>query len=629
MTGADDWSAEDTGTAVQSAGLGAWWWDPGTQTVGLNRAAARLLGCARVDPHDLQEFLGLVHAGDRAGVTRALQDGARTGQAFDVDFRTIHPTAAVGWIRARGRGAATPAPRVYGILIDVDQRKAAEEANSRLAAIVMSSDDAIIAKTLDGIVTDWNRGAETVFGYTAEEMVGRPISLLLPPGQVNETVRILQQIRRDERVEHYETRRRRKDGRIIDVSITVSPVYDGDGRLLGASKVARDITRAKQADADLREREARLQSVLETVPDAMIVIDQIGTIQSFSQAAERSFGYTAGECIGLNVRMLMPEPDRGQHDGYLRNYMTTGVKKIIGIGRISLGRRKDGTTFPIEILIGEVPGWTGSDADQRLFIGFIRDLTEREFARRQLQDLQAELVHMSRLTAMGEMASTLAHELNQPLTAIASYLKGMHRLLARDASPAPDMLRGAVDEAAGQALRAGQIIRRLRDFVARGETDRHVESLARLIEEASALALVGIAATGVHSSLLMPADNIRVLVDRIQIQQVIVNLVRNAIEAMQDCDRRALTISTAPRDADTVEIAVGDTGTGLSAEAAANLFRPFHSTKPQGLGVGLSISRTIVEAHGGRLWAEPNPGGGTVFRMTLRLFQATEAMDGS
>jgi two-component system, LuxR family, sensor kinase FixL len=492
-------------------------------------------------------------------------------------------------------------------------------AKARLAAIVSSSDDAIIGKTLDGIVTDWNEAAETIFGYSAPEIIGKPIMLLFPPGLEDEEKQILAKVRAREALRHFETRRRRKDGAIIDVLITVSPILDDGGNLIGISQVARDVTTAKADQLVLREREAHLQSVLDTVPDAMIVIDTRGIMQSFSAAAEKLFGYVAAQVVGHNVSMLMPEPYRSQHDGFLARYMATGERRIIGIGRIVVGQRKDGSTFPMELSVGEM-----RSGDRRFFTGFIRDLTERQETQQRLQDVQAELIFMSRFTALGEMASTLAHELNQPLTAAASYLKGAKRLL--DAGPNDDMsvIAGAIDDAAEQMLRAGQIIKRLREFVARGESARQREDLRKLIEEASALALVGVKQTGTQVSFDFDVATGTVLVDKIQIQQVLLNLMRNAIEAMEGSERREMAVATRALDPETVEVAVIDSGSGIAPEVLAKLFQPFVTTKRQGMGVGLSISRTIVEAHGGRLWAETNPEGGTIFRLTLKRMSGEE-----
>ncbi|MFO1246713.1 MAG: PAS domain S-box protein [Alphaproteobacteria bacterium] len=494
------------------------------------------------------------------------------------------------------------------------------DTEARLAAIISSSEVAILSKTLDGVVTDWNIGAQAIFGYTAEEMIGKPVTLLIPPGLEGEEEAILARIRRDEKVEHFETRRRRKDGAIIDVAVAITPLHDASGRLVGASKVARDITQAKQAHAALLEREAHLQSVLDTVPDAMIVIDTRGIMQSFSAAAEKLFGYRAQEVIGRNVSMLMPEPYAVQHDSYMARYMATGERRIIGIGRLVVGLRKDGSTFPMELAVGEM-----RSGDRRFFTGFVRDITERQQTRQRLQDLQSELIFMSRFTALGEMASTLAHELNQPLTAIASYLNGARRLVERGRPEDGEQIRQALDSAAGQALRAGQIIKRLREFVSRGESERAPEDLRKLIEEASALALVGAKESGVRVSFSFDPRVGPVMVDKIQIQQVVLNLVRNAVEAMQEgSDRRELNISTWAIDGQIAEVAVADTGPGIAPEIMDRLFQPFVTSKRHGMGVGLSISRTIVEAHGGTLTAAAAEGGGTIFRMTLKFMDERE-----
>ncbi len=375
---------------------------------------------------------------------------------------------------------------------------------------------------------------------------------------------------------------------------------------LGATWIGERLRRAGERAAT---REAHLQSIIDTVPEATIVIDDRGLIQSFSAVAERMFGYTAAEALGRNVAFLMPSPDREEHDGYIRRYVETGKRRIIGRDRVVNALRKDETTFPIELTVGEV--WLGK---QRFFTGFVRDLTERLETEARLQALQSELVHVSRLTAMGEMASAIAHEINQPLSAVTNYLNGCRRLLAGE--DRLGTVRKALDSASEQALRAGQIIRRMRDFVSRGESERRVESLSRLVQEAAALALVGAAERGVRVSFEVDPRADLVVADKVQVQQVLVNLIRNAIEAMEDTERRELGIGTQLDDG-MLAVRVDDTGSGISEDIAQRLFQPFATTKATGMGVGLSISRTIIEAHGGQIEALPRPGGGTTFRFTL------------
>jgi two-component system, LuxR family, sensor kinase FixL len=366
---------------------------------------------------------------------------------------------------------------------------------------------------------------------------------------------------------------------------------------------------SRQADT---RSEAHLRSILETVPDAMVVIDERGLILFFSTAAEQMFGYSEQEVLGENVSMLMPSPDRERHDAYLDRYKATGERRIIGIGRVTTARHREGFTFPIELSVGEakVDGTT-------IFTGFIRDLTERQQAELRLQDLQSELAHVSRLSAMGTLATSLAHELNQPLTAVANYVETARDLLHDPDAETLAIVRGALDDAAKQSVRAGQIVRRLRDFISRGESERYIESLPRLINEANALALIGAGEQGIEVEVKLDPAADRVLVDRIQVQQVLLNLIRNSIEAMRESRDRVLTIQTRRQEDGMIRVTVVDTGPGLDETVAAQLFQPFVSTKETGMGLGLSISQTIIEAQGGRIWAEPRHGGGTAFHFTL------------
>jgi two-component system sensor kinase FixL len=399
-----------------------------------------------------------------------------------------------------------------------------------------------------------------------------------------------------------------------DILFNAMFMINGVAVAIIGDRVRRAQNNSALMNSTLRNREAHLKSILDTVPDAMVVIDEHGIVQSFSRAAERLFQHYADEVIGKNVSMLMPAPYRDQHDGFLLRYLQTGEARIIGKGRVVVGARKDGSTFPMELAVGEMH-WR----DQRYFTGFVRDLTARQQTEARLQELQSELIHISRLSAMGEMASTLAHELNQPLSAIANYQTGALFYLDQCKDETAKVLREPLQNAAEQAVRAGEIIRRMRNFVERGETDREAVDLRQLVEEASALALLGAAEAGLRLMLTFAPGVDFVFVDKVQIQQVILNLTRNAIEAMANSERRELILFTEPRDDKTVLIGVTDTGSGIPQDVAAQLFQPFVTSKADGLGVGLSVSRTIIEAHGGRIWVEDNPGGGTAFLFTLPI----------
>lgn len=373
-------------------------------------------------------------------------------------------------------------------------------------------------------------------------------------------------------------------------------------------------TGAETADT-LLEREAHLRSILDTVLDATVVIDAAGTMLSFNASAVRQFGYTVEEVVGHNVSMLMPSPYREQHDAYLARYLTTGERRIIGVDRVVVGRRKDGSTFPMKLAVGEM-----RQGDRVYFTGFIRDLTEREESQAMLDQARSELARLARLNELGEMASTLAHELNQPLSAIANYVQGCRRMLDKLDEEHANRMRGALDEAAKQALRAGDIIRHLREFVIRGETEKGPEDINHLVEEAGALALVGSRERGIKSVFDFGADSSMVVADHVQIQQVLINLMRNAVEAMRDSPRKEIVVRTRQVSPDWLRVEVEDTGPGIADEIAPLLFQPFVTTKPSGMGIGLSISRRIIESHGGELTVTRNAAGGATFAFSLPAF---------
>jgi two-component system sensor kinase FixL len=357
------------------------------------------------------------------------------------------------------------------------------------------------------------------------------------------------------------------------------------------------------------------RALIATAVDGIIVIDEMGLVQVYSDSCERMFGYPAAEIMGRNVSILMPAPYNAEHDGYLARHRQTGERRIIGIGREVPGRRKDGTIFPMYLSVGE-----GLFNGRRIFIGVLHDISERKVNEQRIQELQKELLHAARLTATGQLSAALAHELNQPLTAILNYAGILEELAAQDKGPNGATIRSISARISEQTARAGEIIRRVRGFVAKREPDRSVQDLNPVVQDSVALAFVGAAAdSGIRLQTKLASDLPTVAIDKVQIQQVVMNLVRNAIEAMHACPQRDLAVTTSYDGADFVLVGIADTGPGLAPEVASSLFQPFVTTKETGLGIGLSICRTIVEAHGGRLWMEPNSGGGTVFYFRLPI----------
>lgn len=516
----------------------------------------------------------------------------------------IRASLQAGALAVHRRRAATPADEL-GLLIDG------------------ATNYAIYMLDPEGRITIWNLGAERIKGWTEAEIVGRHVSIFYPPDEVaaGKPQRDLDRARACGRTEE-DSWRVRRDGSEFLASVTITALHDEAGTLRGFGKVIRDITDQKAAEAALARREEHLRSILATVPDAMIVIAETGAIISFSAAAEQLFGQTESDMIGVDVGTLMPQVDRDRYEGPLRAYLASGDARTIGGLHLVTALRRDGTTLPVELAVGET-----MSGGQRIFTGFIRDLSQRRRTELRMQELQSELIHVSRLSAMGTMASTLAHELNQPLTAIANWLETARDLLGAPDSVMLPVLRTALDEAAGQSLRAGQIVRRLRDFTARGDVEQRPERLPPMVREAAALGLIGAREAGVAVTIAFHDEAYAVIADCVQVQQVLVNLIRNAVQAMAGSRARELTIATAPEAEGCVQVTVADTGEGIAAEMQSRLFQAFATDKAGGMGLGLSICRTIIEAHGGRIWATPGPEGGTAFHFTLRR-AAPEDADG-
>ncbi|MGZ5896053.1 MAG: two-component system sensor histidine kinase NtrB [Rhizomicrobium sp.] len=376
------------------------------------------------------------------------------------------------------------------------------------------------------------------------------------------------------------------------------------------------MTAVRQTAGRGAEDNSLFDALIATAVDGIMVIDEKGSVRIYNKACERLFGYEAAEVIGHSIKMLMPAPYHDEHDGYLEHYVSTGEKHIIGIGREVQGRRKDGSIFPMNLSVGE-----GVIRGERIFLGIITDISDRLSRERRILDLQSEMLHVSRLTDMGQVAAGLAHELNQPLTAILNYTNAGLDIADERGD---DELKSVFGKVAEQASRAGNIIRRLRAFIEKRGPNRTDEDITRTIDEAIRLGQINAAERGIKLRVLFEQDLPNVSIDRVQIQQVLINLMKNAAEAMERSDRRELTVTISRVAPELVQVSVADTGPGISDDMTEKLFQPFVTTKAAGMGMGLSICRGIIEAHGGRLWLESNPGGGATFRFNVPVAQDTK-----
>ncbi len=354
------------------------------------------------------------------------------------------------------------------------------------------------------------------------------------------------------------------------------------------------------------------RALLDAAVDAIVVIDHQGRIETFNSAAEAMFEFSAREVLGKNVSLLMPEPYRSEHDGYIRNYLDTGNARIIGIGREAQGQRKSGIVFPIDLSVGEIP-----TADQPRFVGIVRDITERKQSEDEIHQTRERLSQFGRLSTLGEMAASLAHELNQPLTAIATYTQACQRLIESGESDNEEIL-AALKKCNSQAQRAGEVIRRLRQFVKKRDLGRREVNCGDLIRDIAALAEVDARDNRIPMTIDVADGLPKIMVDAVQIQQVILNLIRNGIDAMMGMDQydKGISVSVSELKNDKIKIAVKDHGSGITKEAEEKIFQPFFTTKSSGMGLGLAICRSIIESHGGVLSFTKNPAG-TTFYFTL------------
>jgi PAS domain S-box-containing protein len=488
---------------------------------------------------------------------------------------------------------------------------------AQLAAIVESSDDAIVTaivgKHMNGIIASWNKGAEKIFGYTAAEVIGMPVTILIPPDRLDEETQILERIKRGEQVVHYETMRRRKDGAEIDISLTVLPVLDKFGKVIGASKIARDITKRKQAEEKLRRSEAYLAEG-----------------QRLSHTGSWAWNVSTGDLFWsqehFHIFGLDPEKAKPSYEMFFemvhpedRSILMRGFEKAVNEQSDFEANYRtihpEGTIRHIHSLSHPVSNKSGAVIE---YVGTVIDTTDRKLAEEAARRAQAELAHAARALTLGEMTTSIAHEVNQPLGAIVANGQACLRLLARDARDLEEV-REAVGCMISDAMRASEVIKRIRALLKKNAPEKAPLDINETIQEVIALAAGGLGKNQVLLRTELEADLPPVLGDRIELQQVLLNLILNGCEAMSGVGwrPRELLINSRKSESDKVMVAVRDSGVGIDPPTAERLFDAFFTTKEGGLGLGLSISRTIIEAHGGRLWASSNEDRGATVQFTL------------
>ena len=365
--------------------------------------------------------------------------------------------------------------------------------------------------------------------------------------------------------------------------------------------------------------ESEMRAVLDAAVDAVIIIDGRGLIETFNRAAERMFGFEADEILGQNISRLMPEPDRSNHDGYIETYLRTGQAHIIGRGREVTAQHRDGSVFPVSLAVGRIEG------DEPRFVGFLHDLSEHKRVEAAAHQAQERVAQFARLSTMGEMAAGLAHEINQPLTAVATYAQAVQRMIDRPEVD-PEEINHALAQITAQALRAGDVIQRLRAFVRNRDTRQELVDMGRLVRDT--LTFAGPDARVNEVRLQAELTEVpSITCDPIQIQQVMLNLIRNAIDATNEVrdTLREVTVRILRTSSTEIEISVEDHGKGVSEDIAQRLGDPFFTTKSAGTGLGVAISRSIVRAHGGKLGHRPTPGGGATFHFTLPVGPGSKA----
>jgi two-component system sensor kinase FixL len=473
----------------------------------------------------------------------------------------------------------------------------AQHAGGVLASLLDASHDAIITTDLDGTIRSWNPAAATMFGRPPDRVIGHPITMLLPEASADVLTFSYARVCEGHRIELRETVRQGPNGHAVAVTVTLSPVGDDTGAIVGAVALVRDARDQNGSDAALHASEARWRAVVASAVDGMVMIDSRGLLEAFNPAAERLFGYRESEVLGQNVSVLMPSPHREAHDGYIARYLREGGARVIGIGREVTGRRKDGTLFPLQLSVGEV-----SVGGERKFTGILHDLTERV-------RLEAQLREQTAMARLGEMAAVIAHEVRNPLAGIRGAIQVIGGRL-----PAESAEAGVVLEIVNRIDALGELMKDLLLFarppqpkVAQVDIQSLVMSTAELLRSDPAMSGVRVDVHGESPPVTADAGLLKI---------VFVNLLMNGAQAVHG--HGTITVDVTSRDG-TCSVVFHDSGPGIPLDLRQKVFTPFFTTKARGTGLGLPTAKQLVEAHRGRISIDCPAQGGTAVTVELPL----------
>jgi PAS domain S-box-containing protein len=596
--------------AADSAGAGLWSWDLKTNLIWATERARKLYEFSVDELISFEKFLSKLHPDDRAWVAKAAQAAAQEGADFHDDYRVVLPNGSVRWLEVQAKAVLTrwgKPERITGVSLDITEHRRSEEihrnAQELMAAVFNSVPGLLYLYTEDGRLIQWNRQHEQMTGYSSEELLNFRAQDWFDERNWIEAAKTLAKVF-SEGYAQTEVTMKLKNGQQMPIFATGSRLMiDGKPHMVG---IALDISARKQA-------EEKFRLMTEAAPSGIVLADREGRMVLVNVRTETLFGYSREELIGQPVEMLMPERFRSGHAGHRVGFIASPEARAMGTGRELFARRKDGTEFPVEIGLSPIQGEQGT-----LILTVIVDITARRQSEQEILQQRNELAHLSRVNMLGELSGSLAHELNQPLTAILSNAQAAVRFLAH---PQPDLkeVRDILTDIVSEDKRAGEVIRRLRLLLKKGELQPQLLNANDLVQEVLKLVRSDLVNQGVvaHTELALNPPVLHA--DRVSLQQVLINLVMNSCDAMagmKGADRE-FTIRTELVGEDVVCVSVSDNGTGIAPEKLEQVFAPFYTTKAHGMGLGLSVCRTIIAAHSGELRAANNPGRGATFSFTL------------